>query len=176
MPSGARAVATGRWCQARPSPRWRLTRPDCLNPMAHPRDRSDTDQWRAEVLDQVPTPTPAGNGAAPAIRRASVHASLAFRRGLRHRGGGASQAAGLIGRLSGTSALRRQACRPLRITRCAGPRNLAEQHGGELAVVMRRPARAAMRTSARCAGPAIPEATGFTAANGVVLSTQPGAE
>ncbi len=60
-----------------------LTRPDCIAPLAHPGERERLDVRRAQLLDQVDTrglPAPL----APhlrhrlALRRASVHASLAF--------------------------------------------------------------------------------------------------
>ena len=173
LPAGAEAQAIAALA---------LTRPDCLNPMAHPRDRERTDQWRAEVLDQVPdTGLPALWRQRLAMRRASVHASLAFAAASGIGAGGASQAASAS---SVASAAPAPASSGVPADAAARAGRAAQRALAELAAV--NPAEladddaaaqheAAMRIGAvRWA--AIPEATGFTAANGVVLSTQPGAE
>jgi hypothetical protein len=56
-----------------------LTRPDCLNPRATPREAEARDQWRQQVLAQVDAATlPVHWKNRLAMRRASVAASLAF--------------------------------------------------------------------------------------------------
>ena len=59
-----------------------LTRPDCISPDLHPQERLALDLWRAEVLDKL---SAAQFAALPEVsknrlrlRRAGVHASLAF--------------------------------------------------------------------------------------------------
>lgn len=56
-----------------------LTRPDCLNPRATPREAEARDQWRQQVLAQVDAATLAPHWKNRLqMRRASVAASLAF--------------------------------------------------------------------------------------------------
>ena len=65
-----------------------LTRPDCLNPRATPRESEARDQWRQQVLAQVDAATlPVHWKNRLQMRRASVAASLAFAQARRGAGG-----------------------------------------------------------------------------------------
>ncbi|WP_457445035.1 hypothetical protein [Roseateles sp. P5_E4] len=65
-----------------------LTRPDCLNPRATPREAEARDQWRQQVLAQVDAASlPAYWKNRLLMRRASVAASLAFAQARRGAGG-----------------------------------------------------------------------------------------
>jgi len=66
-----------------------VTGPECLNPEAGPVEAQAIDEWRAGVLDRAPTDRlPAYLANRVKLRRASVHASLAYQ--LARRGEGAS--------------------------------------------------------------------------------------
>jgi len=70
-----------------------LTRPDCLNPRATPREAEARDQWRQQVLAQVDAATLAPHWKNRLLmRRASVAASLAFAQQRRGAGGEAAPA------------------------------------------------------------------------------------
>lgn len=70
-----------------------LTRPDCLNPRATPREAEARDQWRQQVLAQVDAATlPVHWRNRLMMRRASVAASLAFAQARRGAGGEAAPA------------------------------------------------------------------------------------
>lgn len=65
-----------------------ITRPDCLNPRATPREAEARDQWRQQVLAQVDAATlPVHWKNRLLMRRASVAASLAFAQTRRGAGG-----------------------------------------------------------------------------------------
>lgn len=65
-----------------------LTRPDCLNPRATPREQEARDQWRQQVLAQVDAAAlPPHWKNRLQMRRASVAASLAFAQARRGAGG-----------------------------------------------------------------------------------------
>ena len=65
-----------------------LTRPDCLNPRATPREAEARDQWRQQVLAQVDAAALAPHWKNRLLmRRASVAASLAFAQARRGAGG-----------------------------------------------------------------------------------------
>ena len=70
-----------------------LTRPDCLNPRATPREQEARNQWRQQVLAQVDAATLAPHWRNRLLmRRALVAASLAFAQARRGAGGEAAQA------------------------------------------------------------------------------------
>lgn len=70
-----------------------LTRPDCLDPRATPREAEARDQWRQQLLAQVDAATlPAHWKNRLLMRRASVSASLAFAQARRGAGGEAAPA------------------------------------------------------------------------------------
>jgi len=70
-----------------------LTRPDCLNPRATPREAEARDQWRQQVLAQVDAAAlPVHWRNRLLMRRASVAASLAFAQARRGAGGEAGPA------------------------------------------------------------------------------------
>ncbi len=74
-----RVLATAATPEQRARAALALTRPDCLNPLATPREAEARDQWRRQVLAQVDvaTLTPPWKNRLQ-MRRAGVAASLAF--------------------------------------------------------------------------------------------------
>lgn len=75
-----------------------LTRPDCLNPRATPREAEARDQWRQQVLEQVDAATlPVFWKNRLLMRRAGVAASLAFAQARRGAGGEAGPALAAFG-------------------------------------------------------------------------------
>jgi len=75
-----------------------ITRPDCLNPRATPREAEARDQWRQQVLAQVDPATLAPYWKNRLLmRRASVCASLAFAQARRGEGGAAPALAEFAG-------------------------------------------------------------------------------
>lgn len=88
-----RLLATAATPEQRVRAALALTRPDCLNPRATPREQEARDQWRQQVLAQVDAATlPVHWKNRLLMRRASVAASLAFAQARRGAGGAAAPA------------------------------------------------------------------------------------
>lgn len=88
-----RVLATAATPEQRVRAALALTRADCLNPRATPREAEARDQWRQQVLAAVDAATlPAHWKNRLLMRRASVSASLAFAQARRGAGGEAGPA------------------------------------------------------------------------------------
>lgn len=88
-----RVLATAATPEQRVRAALALTRPDCLNPRATPREQEARDEWRQQVLAQVDAATlPVHWKNRLLMRRASVAASLAFAQARRGAGGEAAPA------------------------------------------------------------------------------------
>lgn len=88
-----RVLATAATPEQRVRAALAITRPDCLNPRATPREAEARDQWRQQVLAQVDATTLAPHWRNRLqMRRASVAASLAFEQARRGAAGEATPA------------------------------------------------------------------------------------
>ena len=90
-----RVLATAATPEQRVRAALALTRPDCVNPRATPREQEARDAWRQQVLAQVDAATLAPHWKNRLLmRRAAVAASLAFEQARRGTGGEAAPALG----------------------------------------------------------------------------------
>ncbi len=90
-----RVLATAATPEQRVRAALALTRPDCLDPRATPREQEARDRWRQQVLAQVDAATlPVHWKNRLQMRRASVAASLAFAQARRNPGGVGQDGAG----------------------------------------------------------------------------------